>query len=106
MRSRLRIVGVIVLVVLAHAAGTAQEPDARTVLQAALKAMGGENLRSIQYSGNQGYVAAVGQAYNPASDWPAPRITTYTRTIDYEARSSREEYGLTTQGAGQSDAGL
>ena len=29
-----------------------------------------------------------------------PRITTYTRTIDYEARSSREEYGFTTQGAG------
>jgi hypothetical protein len=28
-------------------AGTTQEPDARTVLQAALKAMGGENLRSI-----------------------------------------------------------
>ncbi len=80
--------------------GVAQDPDARTLLQASLKAMGGENLRSIQYSGNEGYVAAVGQNYNPAMDWPAPRITTYTRTIDYEARSSREEYGLTTSGAG------
>jgi glyoxylase-like metal-dependent hydrolase (beta-lactamase superfamily II) len=100
MKSGFRILILLVLVPLIDIAGTAQEPDARTVLQAALKAMGGENLRSIQYSGNEGYVAAVGQAYNPASDWPAPRITTYTRTIDYEARSSREEYGLTTQDAG------
>ena len=101
MKSRSWILCVVVLLALIRVAGTAQEPDARTVLQAALKAMGGENLRSIQYSGTQGYVAAVGQNYNPAMDWPAPIITTYTRTIDYEARSSREEYGLrTSTGAG------
>jgi glyoxylase-like metal-dependent hydrolase (beta-lactamase superfamily II) len=97
MPRRFVVLVVVVLVGLMRAGGAAQEPDARTVLQAALKAMGGENLRSIQYSGNEGYVAAVGQNYNPANDWPAPLITTYTRTIDYEARSSREEYGLTTE---------
>ena len=97
MPRRFVILVVVVLVALMRAGGTAQEPDARTVLQAALKAMGGENLRSITYSGNEGYVAAVGQNYNPANDWPAPLITTYTRTIDYEARSSREEYGLSTE---------
>jgi len=96
MKSRLWILVVVVLVALIRAAGTAQELDARTVLQAALKAMGGENLRTIQYSGTEGYVAAVGQNYSPAMDWPAPIITTYTRTIDYEVRSSREEYGLRT----------
>src|SRR5688500_2445180 len=96
MKSSLRILVLLVLVTLINIAGTAQEPSAHTVLNAALKAMGGENLRSIQYSGSEGYVAAVGQNYNPAADWPAPSITTYTRTIDYEARSSREEYGLTT----------
>ena len=74
--------------------GTAQAPDARTVLQAALKAMGGENLRTIQYSGTTGYVSAVGQNYSPAHDWPANQLTTYTRTINYDARSSREEYVL------------
>ena len=100
MKSRFAIGGAVVLVTLMYAPGTAQEPDARAVLQAALKAMGGENLRSVQYSGNEGYVAAVGQNYNPGMDWPAPRITAYMRTIDYEARSSREEYGLTTSGAG------
>jgi glyoxylase-like metal-dependent hydrolase (beta-lactamase superfamily II) len=96
MKLSLRILILLVLVPLIDIAGTAQEPDAHTVLNAALKAMGGENLRSVQYSGSEGYVAAVGQNYNPAADWPAPSITTYTRTIDYEARSSREEYGLTT----------
>jgi glyoxylase-like metal-dependent hydrolase (beta-lactamase superfamily II) len=100
MRGRLLILLIGLLLATIGMPGIAQEPDARTVLQAALKAMGGENLRSIQYSGNEGYVAAVGQNYNPAQDWPAPRITTYTRTIDYEARSSREEYGLTTTNAG------
>ena len=72
MKSRFAILGAVVLVALMYAPGTAQEPDARAVLQAALKAMGGENLRSVQYSGNEGYVAAVGQNYNPAMDWPAP----------------------------------
>ena len=100
MKGRWLILLVGLLLALTWIPGVAQDPDARTLLQASLKAMGGENLRSIQYSGNEGYVAAVGQNYNPAMDWPAPRITTYTRTIDYEARSSREEYGLTTQGAG------
>jgi glyoxylase-like metal-dependent hydrolase (beta-lactamase superfamily II) len=101
MKRRLALVAVVVLVALMSVPGTAQEPDARTVLQAALTAMGGDNLRSIEYSGSEGYVAAVGQNYNPAMDWPAPSITTYTRTIDYDAKSSREEYGLTTNsGAG------
>ena len=97
MRNRLSILFVAMLLALLGGPGVAQEPDARMLVQAALKAMGGENLRSVQYSGNEGYVAAVGQNYNPANDWPAPLITTYTRTIDYEAKSSREEYGLTTE---------
>ena len=97
MRNRLSILFVAMLLALLGGPGVAQEPDAKMLVQAALKAMGGENLRSVQYSGNEGYVAAVGQNYNPANDWPAPLITSYTRTIDYEAKSSREEYGLTTE---------
>ena len=78
--------------------GLAQEPDARTILQTALKAMG--DLKSIQYSGSSGYVAAVGQNYSPAHDWPANQLTSYTRTIDYDAKSSKEELTL-KQGTGQ-----
>ena len=59
--------------------GIAQEPDARTRVQTSLKAMGAENLKSIQYSGTTGYVAAPGQNYSPAMDWPANQLTSYTR---------------------------
>jgi hypothetical protein len=62
--------------------------DAKTVLQAANKAMG--DVRSIQYSGT-GHLYALGQAYNPTSAWPQNNITSYTRTIDYGSRSSKEE---------------
>ena len=82
--------------------GIAQEsePDARTVVQTALRAMGGENLKSITYSGTTGYVAAVGQNYAPSSDWPANQIVSYTRTVDYDAKSSKLDYTL-RQGTGQ-----
>ncbi len=33
----------------------------------------------------------MGQSYSPADDWPRFEVTTYTRTIDYDAKSSREE---------------
>jgi glyoxylase-like metal-dependent hydrolase (beta-lactamase superfamily II) len=91
---------VVVLLALLGGPGVAQEPDARAVLQAAVKAMGGENLKSITYSATAGYVANVGQNYSPASDWPANQVTSYTRTIDYEGRSSKVDYTL-RQGTGQ-----
>ena len=62
--------------------------DAKTVLQAATKAMG--DVRSIQYSGT-GRFYALGQAFSPTSAWPQNNITSYTRAIDYGSRSSREE---------------
>ena len=100
MRGRLWILLVGALLAVTHLAGIAQEEDARTLLQASLKAMGGENLKSITYSGTNGYVAAFGQNYAPSSDWPANQIVTYTRTIDYDARSSKLDYTL-RQGTGQ-----
>jgi len=73
-------------------AGTAfAADDARSVLQAAAKAMGATNLKTIAYSGT-GFVAAVGQSYSLTDDWPRFEVTTYTKTIDYDAKSSREEY--------------
>jgi len=100
MSGRLWILGVGLLLALTRVPGIAQEPDARTLLQTSLKAMGGENLKSITYSGTTGYVATPGQNYAPSSDWPANQIVNYTRTIDYEARSSKLDYTL-RQGTGQ-----
>jgi glyoxylase-like metal-dependent hydrolase (beta-lactamase superfamily II) len=82
-----------VLVVVAGTllAGAAAAQDARTVLRAASQAMGdASRLESIQYSGT-GWMAAVGQSYSPDDDWPRFEITAYTRTIDYDVPSSREE---------------
>ncbi|MBI3047772.1 MAG: MBL fold metallo-hydrolase [Acidobacteria bacterium] len=65
--------------------------DARSVLQAAAKAMGVENMRSIQYTGT-GWQGMVGQNFAPDRDWPRVDLTSYTRTIDFDTMSSREEY--------------
>lgn len=70
---------------------TARAQDARAVLQAAVKAMGTANVKSVQYSGT-GWNAAVGQSFSPAEDWPRFDVTRYSRTIDYDARFSREEF--------------
>ena len=69
----------------------AQEVNARAVLQASLKAMGGENLKTIQYSG-AGWSSLIGQTYGLDEDWPHFEVSAYTRAIDYEAKWSREDY--------------
>ena len=47
-------------------------------------------VKSIQYSGT-GWNAGVGQSFGPTDDWPRFDITAYTRTIDYDARTSYED---------------
>ena len=85
-----RICVLVALGALLSATATAQ--DARTVLRAAADAMGNPgDVRSIEYSG-AGWVAAPGQSFTPDDDWPRFEVVDYTRTIDYENRSSSEEY--------------
>src|SRR5215831_18061180 len=71
-------------------ASTVHAQDARAVLRAAVAAMGSDKVKTIQYSGT-GWNAAVGQSYSPQDDWPRFDVTRYTRTINYDANSSREE---------------
>src|SRR5499426_4107847 len=82
------VAALLVLVVVTR--DTLRAQDARGVLQAAAKAMGAANVKSIQYSGT-GWNAAVGQSFSPEEDWPRFEVTRYSRTIDYDAKSSREE---------------
>src|ERR1051325_766403 len=70
---------------------TASAQDARAVLQTSLKAMGGENLNTIQYSG-AGWSSAIGQTYGLDTDWPHFEVAGYTRVIDYEAKGAGEDY--------------
>lgn len=74
--------------VFALLAGVASAQDAKTILQAATKTMG--DVKSIQFSGT-GHNNALGQAYSPNAPWPETNVTSYTRTIDYASRSSKEE---------------
>ena len=65
--------------------------DVRSVLEASFKAMGGANLKTIQYSAS-GWSSRIGQTYGLAEDWPHYEVAGYTRVIDYDARWSREDY--------------
>jgi len=72
-------------------AGSAAAQDARSVLQTAATAMGVSNMKSIQYIGT-GWQGMVGQNVAPDVDWPRVDLTSYSRTIDFDTMSSREEY--------------
>lgn len=72
-------------------AGSAAAQDPRAVLQAAADALGARDIKSLEYTGS-GWVAALGQSFTPDEDWPRFEVTGYTRTIDYDNRSSNEEY--------------
>jgi glyoxylase-like metal-dependent hydrolase (beta-lactamase superfamily II) len=72
-------------------AGSAAAQDAPSVLRAAAAAMGVSNVKSIQYAG-AGWQGMVGQNFAPDQDWPRVDLRNYTRTIDFDTMSSREEY--------------
>ncbi len=67
----------------------AQSTDARAALQASVKAMG--DPRTLQVSA-AGWSSDIGQTYGLEEDWPHYEVAEYVRTIDYDARSSREEF--------------
>jgi glyoxylase-like metal-dependent hydrolase (beta-lactamase superfamily II) len=68
----------------------AQSSDKSPVLENAAKAMGATGMRSIQYSGS-GYNFALGQSVRPFTPWPRFNVKSYTRVINYDTASSREE---------------
>src|SRR6266480_2340995 len=83
---------VMLVAVLMFVAASAQAQDARAVLQASLKAMGGENLKTIQISG-AGWSSQIGQTYGAVDgDWPHFAVAGYARVIDYAGKWSREDY--------------
>src|SRR5262252_2844 len=69
-------------------AGCNSPRTATSVLQDAEKALGSVN--SIQYTGT-GMSAFFGQALTAGQEWPRRDLTSYTRTINYQQRSAKEE---------------
>ena len=62
--------------------------DAKSVIATAMKALGSENLKTIEYSGS-GFDFTLGQAANPQAPWPKFNDKTYTRLIGFEPAGSR-----------------
>jgi glyoxylase-like metal-dependent hydrolase (beta-lactamase superfamily II) len=69
------------------AVGEAQ--DGSAIVESVFKALGAP-VRSIQYSGN-GIIHAVGQNPEPGAQWPRFTLKSFTRTIDYETATLRDE---------------
>lgn len=86
-----RLAMLVAVIGLSVAATPAQEADARAALLASLKAMGGENLKTIEYSG-AGFSSQIGQQFDVNGGWPTYEVASYTRQIDFDAKWSREDY--------------
>ena len=81
----------VALITLGARTTSAQVVDARKALEAAAKAMGTTNLKSIQFTAD-GYLSKVGEQYDLTTDWPHFNVSEYTRTIDFDAKYMRLDY--------------
>src|SRR5881628_2886658 len=81
-----------VVVLLWPLAATAQDAS----LDQVAKAMGAVGMKSIQYSGS-GVNFQVGQNFSPDTPWPRFVVKSYTRVVNYENSSIRDEL-VRTQG--------
>ena len=94
---RLLVVAGLLALVAATAATQQLAPgyvDPRPVLQAAARAIGSDNLNCVTISGS-GYAGAVGQQHEAGKnvDWPRiDALTNYTRTMNWEAKTMKEEF--------------
>jgi glyoxylase-like metal-dependent hydrolase (beta-lactamase superfamily II) len=86
-----RAVVLVAVVALAVGTASAQSVDAKAALQASLKAMGGDILKTIEIAG-AGSSSLIGQQYSVDGNWPQFEVADYTRAIDFDAKWSREDY--------------
>jgi glyoxylase-like metal-dependent hydrolase (beta-lactamase superfamily II) len=82
------LVAAAVMVLLSPLAGHAQ--DGRAALTSVSKALGADSLKSLQFSA-AGQSFAAGQSAVPGAPWPAFNVTTFTRQINYETASLRDD---------------
>jgi len=69
---------------------SAAAQDARATLTTAAIALGADSLKSLEYSGN-GVNFAFGQSAVPGHPWPRLTVKSFTRTVNYETASLRDE---------------
>jgi glyoxylase-like metal-dependent hydrolase (beta-lactamase superfamily II) len=78
------------LILAAAVASAAAAQDAKTVINNASKAMGYDQLKSVEYSGSGVEGTAMGQAQSAAKGWPHFTLKTYTRYIDVNAGTGQQ----------------
>jgi len=83
----------ILLAISALPIGQATAQDAKSLLQAADKAIGASSVKSVVYSG-AGTIRYPGQSFDPNGDWNRAPMTSYTNSIDYSTMSSKEDYAV------------
>ena len=69
---------------------TADAQDNRAALEAVAKALGATGLKSIEIQGG-GTVFQVGQAYTAGTAWPQFNARSFTRVINYDTASLRDD---------------
>jgi glyoxylase-like metal-dependent hydrolase (beta-lactamase superfamily II) len=69
---------------------TAHTQDSRAALETVQKALGATGLKSIEIQGN-GVTFQVGQSYAPGMPWPQFNVRSFTRVVNYETASLRDE---------------
>src|SRR6185369_1218230 len=81
-------------------------PDAMALVRAADAAIGASKVKSIHYAGVDGYVTVYGQSGTSSVQhvWPRFNLKSFSRLIDYDTMSMREEQ-VRTQGAWPADEG-
>ena len=85
LKNRAAVLGLVCVLVAIPASNIAQ--DAGTILANTSKAMGADNLRTIQVAG-MGSNAGIGQNTNPNTRWPLVRVKTYAQEIDFTGTAS------------------
>ncbi len=68
----------------------AQAQDGRAALESVAKALGATNLKSFEIQGS-GVTFQVGQSATPGMPWPQFNVRTFTRVVNYETASLRQE---------------
>src|SRR5262249_9734417 len=72
------------------APSAAPQSGAATSLEKVAAALGGNDVRSIEISGS-GTIYAIGQNATPTMPWPRFNLKSFTRSINYETASLRDE---------------
>ena len=75
---------------LGPAVGPVAAQNAGALLQAADSAVGASKVNSIQYTGT-GRISYLGQNFSTVDDWPRVDLKSWSQTIDYAGKSSKEE---------------